>query len=167
MKRIRRLLLAIVVPGVLIGAMVSGALSAPALADANATQFQITASNPQFGSPTCLNDSCSLVQVTVIGTARSNLSVGAGTFQTTLVIDFSPGGTCNIVDENNAFAFDNGTIFIHSHHEDCATNGLRIDTTFQITGGIGAFAGASGSGREFSAVSAGANPLTYIGTISF
>jgi hypothetical protein len=53
----------------------------------------------------------------------------------------------------------------HSHHEDCATHGLRIDTTFQVTGETGAFAGASG--RELSAASAGTNPITFIGTISF
>jgi hypothetical protein len=52
------------------------------------------------------------------------------------------------------FGFDSGTISVHSHHEDCATHGLRIDTTFQVTGGTGAFQGASGGGREFSAAAA-------------
>jgi hypothetical protein len=48
------------------------------------------------------------------------------------------------------FTFANGTILTHSHHEDCAIHGLRIDTTFQVTGGTGAFAGATGGGHEFS-----------------
>jgi hypothetical protein len=166
-SRFRRLLAAIVIPGMVIGVVAGGALSAPALADTRARQLQLAASSLQFTSFTCLNDSCSLAHVTVDGNATSNLSAGAGTTHTGLTIDFSPGGTCNIVDEFSTFAFNNGTIFVHSHHEDCAIHGLRIDTTFQITGGTGAFAGASGSGREFAADSAGANPVTYVGTISF
>jgi hypothetical protein len=67
-----------------------------------------------------------------------------------LTIDFSPGGTCNIVDESDAFSFSSGTLFVQSHHEDCATHGLRIDTTFELTGGTGAFEGAIGGGREFT-----------------
>jgi hypothetical protein len=31
------------------------------------------------------------------------------------------GGNCNIADESNAFIFDKGTIFVDSHHDDCAT----------------------------------------------
>jgi len=68
------------------------------------------------------------------------------------------------------FGFDSGTISVHSHHEDCATHGLRIDTTFQVTGGTGAFQGASGGGREFSAAGApkgAVTPVIYVGTISF
>ena len=66
------------------------------------------------------------------------------------------------------FTFDNGTISTYSNHEDCATNGLRIDTTFQVTGGTGAFTGAAGGGREFSAVNASAvSPVIFNGTISF
>ncbi len=85
-----------------------------------------------------------------------------------MVVDFSPGGTCNIVDEPGAFIFDNGTIFTHSRHEDCATNGLRIDTTFRVIGGTGAFAGASGSGQELGAVNmSAASPVIFNGTISF
>ena len=80
-------------------------------------------------------------------------------------MDFSPGGSCNIVDESTAFSFTQGTIFAHSHHEDCATHGLRLDTTFQITGGTGAFQSATGSGEEFSA--AASPTVTWNGTISF
>jgi hypothetical protein len=89
-----------------------------------------------------------------------------GSFQATILVDVSPGGTCNIVDEPGVFTFDNGTISTHSHHEDCAIHGFRIDTTFQITGGTGAFAGATGSGHEFSAA-AGPVPVIFNGTISF
>jgi hypothetical protein len=108
----------------------------------------------------------SRIQVTVVAKATSNLSTGTGSSQADLTVDFSPGGSCNIVDEPGVFTFDNGTISTHSHHEDCATNGLRIDMTFQVTGGTGAFAGASGGGHEFNAFPAPA-PVIYNGTISF
>jgi len=170
MKRIRRLLLAAVIPSVIMGTIVGGALSAPALADTGARPLTLTSIQPQFTSFACLNDSCSLAHVTVDGKGTSNLSTGAGSFHADLTVDFSPGGTCNIVDESVTFTFDNGMIFTHSHHEDCATTGLRIDTTFQVTGGTEAFQGATGSGREFSAAGApkGApTPVIYVGTISF
>jgi hypothetical protein len=167
MRRIKRLLLAIVVPGVMIGAVTGGALGTPALADTGARPVHLAVLHLQFTSVTCLNDSCSLVQSTVVGDASSNLSMGMGSIEATILVDFSPGGTCNIVDEPAVFTFDNGTIFTHSHHEDCAIHGFRIDTTFQITGGTGAFAGASGSGHEFSAAAAGPTPVIFNGTISF
>jgi len=170
MTRIKRLLLAVAIPSVIMGTMVGGALSAPALADTGARPLTLTSIQLQFTSFACLNDSCSLAHVTVDGKGTSNLSTGAGSFHADLTVDFSPGGTCNIVDESVTFTFDNGMIFTHSHHEDCATTGLRIDTTFQVTGGTEAFQGATGSGREFSAAGApkGApTPVIYVGTISF
>jgi hypothetical protein len=166
MKRIRRLLLAAVIPIVVTGTMVGGALGAPALADAGAGPLLLTTVKLQFTSFTCLNASCSLAHVTVDSKSTSNLSTGVGSLHADLTVDFSPGGTCNIVDESDAFTFDSGTIFVHSHHEDCATHGLRLDTTFQVTGGTGAFRGASGSGREFSAAAA-PPAVIYQGTISF
>jgi hypothetical protein len=166
MNRLRRLLLAVVIPSVIMGTMVSGALGAPALADPGARPLHLTAVKPQFTSFTCSNDSCSLASATVSGKGTSNLSTGAGSYQADLIVDFSPGGTCNIVTEDATFGFDNGTIVVHSHHEDCATAGLRIDTTFQVTDGTGAFAGASGGGREISSASASA-AVIYEGTISF
>jgi hypothetical protein len=169
-SRFRRLLAAIVIPGMVIGVVAGGALSAPALADTGARQLHLANSGGDFTSFTCLNASCSLVHVTFDGNdAKSNLSAVRGTYHADLIVDFlgqpAPGGNCNIVDESAVFAFNNGTIFIHSHHEDCAIHGLRIDTTFQVTGGTGAFAGASGSGREFGA--ADSPTLVYNGTISF
>jgi hypothetical protein len=168
MSRVRRLLAVIVVPGVVMGVVAGGAFSAPALGDAGARPLNLTAVKPQFTSFTCLNDSCSLASVTVDAKGTSNLSTGAGSYHADLIIDFSPGGTCNIVTEDATFSFDSGTILVHSHHEDCATHGLRIDTTFQVTGGTGAFEGASGGGREFrefSSVST-STPVVYQGTIS-
>jgi hypothetical protein len=168
MSRIRRWLAAIVIPAVVMGGMAAGALSAPAVADTGMGHLQILLTNVEFTSFTCLNDSCTLAQSDVVGDATSNLS-GKGSFQGVLTVDLSPGGTCNIVDESDVFTFADGTISIQSHHEDCATHGLRIDTTFQVTGGTGAFAGATGSGREFGATAAGAsaaNPIIYAGTIS-
>jgi hypothetical protein len=70
------LLAAIVIPGVVMGVVAGGALSAPALADTGARPFHLTAVNPQFTSFTCLkmtDDSCLLAQVTVVAKATSNL----------------------------------------------------------------------------------------------
>ena len=139
----------------------------PALADAGATELHVAVTNLQFASITCLNPpSCSLYQSVLVGDAKSNRSTGMGSFQANLLVDFSPGGTCNIVDEPGAFAFANGTIFYHSHHEDCKIHGLRIDTTFQVTGGTGAFTGASGGGREWASTGA-ASPIFFQGKIFF
>jgi hypothetical protein len=87
-----------------------------------------------------------------------------------LIVDFSPGGSCNIVDESSTWLFNKGTIFTHSYHQDCALHALRINTTFQVTGGTGAFQGAIGSGQEFSPAPSSSNakpPVIYNGTISF
>ena len=81
--------------------------------------------------------------------------------EATIVVELTPGGTCNIVDQPGAFIFDNGAIFTHSHHEDCVVKGLRIDTTFQVTGGVRAIAGASGSGQEFGAMSMSAASTSF------
>jgi hypothetical protein len=150
--------------------MFGGALTAsPALADTGARPLNLTAPAGQFTSFTCLNALCSRAAVTVDGKATSNLATGNGSYHADLIVDFlgqpAPGGNCNIVTEDDSFAFDNGTIFIHSLHEDCATVGLRINTTFTVTAGTGTFQGASGSGREFSAV--GSGTTRYEGTISF
>ena len=145
-------------------ALVCCALAArPAVADTRPLHLGSPAA--QFTSFTCLDASCSLAKATLAGTATSNLATGVGSFQATLIVDFSPGGSCNIVTEDDAFIFEKGTVFVHSHHEDCVTHGLRIDTTFQVSGGTGAFQGATGSGREFSAAASPA--VIYNGTISF
>jgi hypothetical protein len=128
---LRRLLAAIVLPAVVTAVVAGGALGAPALAGTGARPLHLAVLKLQFTSFTCLNDACSLAQSTVVGDATSNLSMGPGSFQAVLTIDFSPGGTCNIVDEPGVFTFANGTILTHSHHEDCAIHGLRIDTTFR------------------------------------
>ena len=139
------------------------ALAPPAAADTQPLHL----GNPgtQFTSFTCLNDSCSLGQATLAGNATSNLATGLGSFHATLIVDFSPGGSCNIVDESTSFSFTQGTILTHSHHEDFATHGPRIDTSFQVTGGTGAFQGVTGGGEEFSAA---ASPMViWNGTITF
>ena len=64
------------------------------------------------------------------------------------------------------FTFDTGTVTTHSIHRDCPATirpGPRIQTSFTITGGTGAFAGATGSGREVS----GGPPVLYNGKIVF
>jgi len=159
MKRIRRLLLAAVIPSVIMVTIVGGTLSAPALADTGARPLTLTSVQLQFTSFACLNPpSCSLAHVTVDGKGTSNLSTGAGSFHADLTVDSSPGGTCNISDESSTFTFDNGMIFVGSHHEDCATHGLRIDTTFQVTGGTEALASATLRSQDQSARSARDRP---------
>ncbi|MGN6175499.1 MAG: hypothetical protein ACTHPS_21500 [Streptosporangiaceae bacterium] len=160
---------------VALGALLSmfGGVTAasPALADTGTRQLHLAVTSLDFTSVTCVDPSdpsCTVVRATIVADASSNLSTGKGTFQATITVDNSPGGTCNIVDEPGAFIFDNGTIFTHSHHEDCAIHGLRIDTTFQVTGGTGDFAGATGGGHEFSAASASpVSPVIFNGTITF
>ena len=164
----RRFAVIVALGGVL--SMLGGTVMAsPALADTGARPLNLTAPNGQFTSFNCLNALCSRASATVDGKATSNLSTGAGSYHAGLIVDFlgqpAPGGNCNIVTEHDAFAFNKGTIFTHSRHEDCATAGLRINTTFTITGGTGAFQDAKGGGREFSSV--GAPTTIYQGTISF
>ena len=157
--------------------MLGGAMTAsPALADTGTRQLHLAVTRLDFTSVTCVDPagvdpsdpSCKMIQSTIVADASSNLSTGKGTFQATILVDLTPGGTCNIVDEPGAFIFDNGTIYTHSHHEDCAIHGLRIDTTFKVTGGTGDFAGATGGGREFSAASnSPVSPVIFNGTITF
>jgi hypothetical protein len=158
----------IVALGALLSMLGGAATASPAFADTGTRQLHLAVTSLNFTSVTCLNDSCSLIASTIVADASSNLSPGKGSFQATITVDFSPGGTCNIVDEPGTFIFDNGTIFTHSHHEDCAIHGLRIDTTFEVTGGTGDFAGATGGGREFSAAShSPVSPVIFNGTITF
>ena len=139
--------------------MLGGAVTAsPALAGTGARPLNLAAVQLQFTLFECLNDTCSLAHVTVDGKGTSNLSAGAGSYHADLTVDFSPGGTCNISDESATFTFDNGMIFVGSHHEDCATHGLRIDTTFQVTGGTGALASATLRSQDQSARSARDRP---------
>jgi hypothetical protein len=146
-------------------ALVACLAVAPA-ALAETEPFHVSVTGFEFSDFACLNDSCSLASVTVTGKATGNLATGTGTYQAAVVLDFSPGGTCNIADESIVFSFAGGTVLAHSHHEDCAIHGLRVDTSFEITGGTGNFAGATGGGREFaSAAPLGA--IIYNGTISF
>ena len=157
-----------------VSALVCCALAAPN-AQADTRPLHLGSVQTQFTSFTCqefaADGSCLLAQVTTAATATSNLASGPGSVQQSLSVDFSPGGSCNIVDETDVFTFTEGTILVHSNHEDCATHGLRIDTTFQVTGGTGAFQGATGSGREFTAATPPKSPAVptsnYEGTITF
>ena len=162
----------IVALGALLSMLGGIATASPALADTGTRQLHLAVTSLNFTSFTCLNDPCTLGESTALANASSNLSTGPGSFQVDLMLDFlgqpAFSGPCNIVDEHDVFTFANGTILIHSHHEDCALYGLRIDTPFEVTGGTGDFAGATGGGHEFSAVSnSPVSPVIFNGTITF
>src|SRR4051812_15311073 len=110
-----------------------------------------------------------LCDVGAAGDVRSNLSRTRGSVEYDLVIDFSPAfdAPCNVVDETAVFTFDTGTLTITSHHRDCPATvrpGPRVDTTFTIVDGTGAFAAASSGGTEHSAHAEQA-PIVYNGKI--
>jgi hypothetical protein len=142
-------------------------LLAPAAAAQEARPLHITVS-PKF---TFTSFSCTdpmnpfLCNSTATGEVHSNLSTTPGTVDYALVVDFSPGfdAPCNVVDETAVFTFEAGTITVHSRHRDCPATirpGPRIVTDFQVTGGTGAFARATGSGAEH-----GQSTIIYNGTI--
>lgn len=141
-------------------------------APAATTPVQLTVRNLTFTSFSCPDPANPLLcQLTATGDVNSNLSTTPGTAEYDLAIDFSPGfdAPCNIVDEATVFIFAEGTLTITSHHRDCPATvrpGPRVDTNFTITGGTGAFAGASGGGTEYSSHAEQA-PVTYHGTIQF
>jgi hypothetical protein len=141
-------------------------------ASAQTMPLHITVHRLTFTSFSCTDPTNPfLCDVTVTAEVNSNLSTTPGTVAYTLVIDFSPSfdAPCNVVDETAVFTFDAGTITIHSYHQDCPATirpGPRIDTDFTVTGGTGAFAGATGSGIELSGPGGPAS-VVYNGTIAF
>ena len=141
-------------------------------ASATTTPVQLTVRNLDFTSASCSDPTNPfLCHATATGDLNNNLSATQGTVQYDLVIDWSPGfdAPCNVVDETAIFALAAGTLTTTSHHRDCPATvrpGPRIDTTFTIAGGTGAFAGASGGGTERSA-HADQAPVVYDGQMRF
>jgi hypothetical protein len=139
-------------------------------ASAATTPVHLTVRNLDFTSFSCSDPSNSfLCHVTATGDVNSNLSTARGIVEFDLLIDFSPGfdAPCNVVDETAVFTFAAGTLTTTSHHRDCPATvrpGPRVDTTFTIAGGTGAFAGASGGGTERSSHAEQA-PVIYDGQI--
>ena len=156
-------------PIVILVAGIALMLATPASATA-ASPLHLTeiSSTLQFTSFSCPDPTHPLLcNVTATGEVRSNLSTAPGTVDSALVVDFTPAfdAPCNVVDETDIFTFDNGTITIHSHHQDCPATirpGPRIITPFVVTGGTGAFAGATGNGTEL-----GGGSIVFNGTILF
>jgi hypothetical protein len=141
----------------------AGVAAAPAAADSRGLHLVLGAWD--FTSGTCLQfdntGNCLSASVQADGVADSNVA-GHGTYHADLLVTIRPGTDCNVVDEHDTFGFASGQLFIRSLHEDCRVHGNRIFTTFEITGGTGALAGARGSGLEFG--NAGA-PITYNGRL--
>jgi hypothetical protein len=144
-------------------------LLAPAAAAREARPLHINTTEIMFTSFSCTDPmNPFLCNSTATGEVRSNLSTTLGTVDYALLVDFSPGfdAPCNVVDETAVFTFETGTITVHSHRQDCPATilpGPRINTDFQVTGGTGAFAGATGSGVERAGQ--GSDAITYNGTI--
>jgi hypothetical protein len=144
-------------------------LLAPAAAAQEARPLHINTTEFTFTSFSCTDPvNPFLCNSTAIGEVRSNLSTTPGTVDYALVVDFSPSfdAPCNVVDETAVFTFEAGTITVHSHRQDCPATilpGPRINTDFQVTGGTGAFAGATGGGVERAGK--GSFVITYNGTI--
>jgi hypothetical protein len=120
---------------------------------------------PSFACRTAGKDPCRGLADAVFEGKVTSRSSGDGTLRAVAVIDDSdpgPNGSCNTVDETATFAFSTGGITVHSLHRDCNFGGPRTQTLFVVTGGTGAFAGATGSGTEKGS-DAG---LFYDGTIT-
>jgi hypothetical protein len=170
MKRLGRMLVALIAAGTL-AAVLLAATAGPAFGDTQTRNLTIhTVGPPQSVDVTCLvpgpDDSCTTLQITVTGTVTSNLA-GQGTSQLTLIRTFLDNG-CHTGEEFTTFTFSAGTISTHTPtFETCGTpTGLLFDVPFEITGGTGAFAGATGGGQEFTP-SGGPSPIIYIGKITF
>ena len=149
--------------------------AAPALGDTQTRSLTIHTTGPsQSEDVTCLvpgpDNSCTTLQISETGTVTSNLA-GKGTFQLTTLFTF-PANGCHApsADESTTFTFDAGTISTHTAiPASCAPappKGLLINGSFVVTGGTGAFAGATGGGKEFSSIG-NSSTLLYVGTITF
>jgi len=133
-------------------------------APARTTPLHLKVQELNFTSYACREDQPLVCDVTITDPVTSNLSTTPGTADYTVVLTWEgfEDSPCNTVDETVVFTFDAGTVTTHSNHRDCPATirpGPRIQTSFTVTGGTGAFAGATGSGRQVNVV--------YNGTISF
>ena len=89
------------------------ALAAPALADTQTRNLTVhTVGAPESVDVACLDDSCTVLQAIVTGTATSNLA-GRGTFQLR-VIRTSLDDGCRTGEEFTTFTFPTGTISTHT-----------------------------------------------------
>src|SRR5215210_3334717 len=157
-----------------IAAVIASAVVALALApsaSARTTPLHFTVLYFDFTSYVCRSDQPLVCDVTFTGPVNSNLSGTQGRADYTAVLYWEgfEGSPCNTVDETAVFTFDTGTVTTHSYHRDCPATiqpGPRIQTNFTVTGGTGAFAGATGSGREVGG-GHGAPTLLYNGKIVF
>jgi hypothetical protein len=142
------------------------ALAPAAPASARTMPLHLTARHLNFTSYVCRPEQPLRCDVTITSPVNSNLSTTQGRADYTVVLDWEgfEGSPCNTVDETVVFTFDVGTVTTHSVHRDCPATirpGPRIQAPFTVTGGTGAFAGATGGGYEIG------GPPVYNGQIVF
>ena len=132
--------------------------------------------NATFGGPyTCLGPCATATDFTLKGMANADSkSLGTMTYTGIVkVVDFDPVSNCAFQEETFAFTTQNGhdgkdTFFLSTTSDAlCFTDdpNVAIETaSFDITGGTGRFAGATGSGTFL--VTALAHPQRGTGTIT-
>jgi hypothetical protein len=87
------------------------------------------------------------------GEARGNLSTTPGAVDGVVIVDFSPAfvARCKVLNVTAVCALAAAPTATHSDHQGClATFRSRGDAELVVTGGSGAFAGATGCGVEIN-----------------
>jgi hypothetical protein len=162
MKHVRHIPLVVGLAAVAVAlALASAGVAAP-----QPTRFALAVRDIAFTDFTCGEADPLVCEAGLTGAFQSPL--GNGTVTWALAIDFSPGfdSPCNTVDEQGVFTFADGTLTVSAHHCDCAPGiqpGPHVDAPVEITGGTGAWAGASGEGTEL--VSQAGRTIVYVVTL--
>ncbi len=108
-------------------------------------QFQVTA---------CDGGGCGTGSVAGLGSAELTISS----------ITFTPGTPCERVTADFLITLSGGTITLHVDGDACTPGSsslFRVDAPFTITGGTGAFAGASGGGTAHDVLPGSAAGLNH------
>jgi hypothetical protein len=156
--------------------VVTSAFASAAFAQAGSALHITWSPKVDFGEFSCTEDNL-LCTATLTADVRSNLSTraGIGINSFTLMAINGSFDPCNRAIDRLVFVFPAGELWVYSDHIDCPAwirpflpgddPGPRIDTTFQITGGTGAFEGATGGGTEHGYNPRDGAAIVFNGTI--